>query len=132
MLNRCRAKFPKVCEVMERALPVESGYRLHPDVPLSKVTIANSNPCPMHRDRKNVGITLLAAFLVAKGKAGSHVIASSGLHKSVVVEDAPYGMLTYGWYQKVAHGNLACADGAQRFVLTAYLGKDVAEYASKK
>ena len=127
----CKTHFPMTCAAMEAAVPRRSKYRLHPDVPVTKISCSDSAPTPVHTDRANVGCTLLMSWEITPGKGGSHVIISRDLERAVVVADAAYGVACFGPpYRTCPHANMACKAGKRRFVLTAYCGEDLVRWAS--
>ena len=110
-------RYPSACEEMLKAVPEE--YRLE-GTGFTKVTAALNNPCPLHFDHQNFGVTFLVCIDLDGGlQGGSHVITSLDYSSAVVVSTSSEGVWILGDYRRVLHANAATRAG-RRFVLTAY------------
>mmetsp|Transcript_3291 Transcript_3291/g.9370 ORF Transcript_3291/g.9370 Transcript_3291/m.9370 type:complete len:216 (+) Transcript_3291:183-830(+) len=123
MWKRLVAHYPDECQRMLDQVP--KMYRVHPEVPMCKVTVAINNPTPLHFDDNNACLTMLAAFDVSRPddkaplEGGEHVIFNLSLDDAIIVKQEGKGVLILGDYRRVLHANLAVHSG-RRFIITAY------------
>ena len=127
--ERCVERYPHVSAEQERALPV--AYRMHPAVPVSKLTLAEGNPTLVHGDSGNSFITILIAFGSRLGDGGWHMLVDAMGEGGVIVQDAPFGVVVLGPHSVCMHGNWACMADKTRFILNAYCDANIVEWVRR-